>query len=309
MVIKLDIKTNIMANNKTITIEHIIAKLDNDFNPDGSDWIPRVPAWCVDAMNELKVLRKVDKKMKLTVINKIAKSKCCLIDDGLKVYDSNGCEVPRANTSKYRCSDTESAPSSTGGQAEDESPERATNKDYLGMPDDCCPNGSRTREVIDTGKVGCNPVVYTVHNNTECSRCQHEVHSHCQTPRRGYDKSNHNYILIGGNTIELNFNDTCITVVYKDVETQYSDNYHCEIPVIPANGKLIQGLTYYCMARMLMRGYKHPVFNLSASQYGTNPFYLWESMKKDIKTSVLLDEQSDDDSGWNEFFYNFTFPK
>ena len=28
--------------------------------------------------------------MKLTVINKIAKSKCCLIDDGLKVYDSNG---------------------------------------------------------------------------------------------------------------------------------------------------------------------------------------------------------------------------
>ena len=47
MVIKLDIKTNIMANNKTITIEHIIGKLDNDFNPDGSDWIPRVPAWCV----------------------------------------------------------------------------------------------------------------------------------------------------------------------------------------------------------------------------------------------------------------------
>lgn len=114
MVIKLDIKTNIMANNKTITIEYIIAKLDNDFNPDGSDWIPRVPAWCVDAMNELKVLRKVDKKMKLTVINKIAKSKCCLIDDGLKVYDSNGCEVPRADSSKYRCNDTESTPSSTG---------------------------------------------------------------------------------------------------------------------------------------------------------------------------------------------------
>ena len=35
MVIKLDIKTNIMANNKTITIEHIIGKLDNDFNPRG----------------------------------------------------------------------------------------------------------------------------------------------------------------------------------------------------------------------------------------------------------------------------------
>lgn len=73
-----------MANNKTITIEHIIAKLDNDFNPDGSDWIPRVPAWCVDAMNELKVLRKVDKKMKLTVINKIAKVNVVLLMTVLK---------------------------------------------------------------------------------------------------------------------------------------------------------------------------------------------------------------------------------
>lgn len=73
-----------MANNKTITIEHIIGKLDNDFNPDGSDWIPRVPAWCVDAMNELKVLRKVDKKMKLTVINKIAKVNVVLLMTVLK---------------------------------------------------------------------------------------------------------------------------------------------------------------------------------------------------------------------------------
>ena len=82
MVIKLDIKTNIMANNKTITIEHIIGKLDNDFNPDNSDWIPRVPAWCVDAMNELKVLRKIDKKMKLTVINKTTFTFSYLINDG-----------------------------------------------------------------------------------------------------------------------------------------------------------------------------------------------------------------------------------
>lgn len=286
-------------------MEHIIAKIDNDFNPDGSDWIPRVAAWCVDAMNELKVLRKVDKKIKLTVIDKIAKSKCCLIDDGIKVYDSNGCEVPRADTSKYNCKDiielnnTDSP--STGEQTQ--------TKDYLGMPADCHPNGSRTREVIDSGKIGCNPVVYTEHNNTECPRCQTSTYSQCAPPRRGSDQVNHNYILVDGKTIELNFDDVCITVIHKEVETQYSDNYHCDVPVIPNNGKLIQGLAYYCMAKMLMRGYKHPVFNLAASQYGTNPFYLWETMKKDIKTSILLDEQSDDDSGWNEYFYNFTFSK
>lgn len=309
MVIKLDIKTNIMANNKTITIEHIIGKLDNDFNPDGSDWIPRVPAWCVDAMNELKVLRKVDKKMKLTVINKIAKSKCCLIDDGLKVYDSNGCEVPRADTSKYRCGDTESAPSSTGGLTMRMNFMLTSWTFSIIMN---CINNRITSYFTSINNFSSSRTIRTtIIGHTKIVFISSTLRTFVLrlTPRGGYDKSNHNYILIGGNTIELNFNDTCITVVYKDVETQYSDNYHCEIPVIPANGKLIQGLTYYCMARMLMRGYKHPVFNLSASQYGTNPFYLWESMKKDIKTSILLDEQSDDDSGWNEFFYNFTFPK
>lgn len=33
------------------------SKIDNDFNPDNSDWIARVPAWCFDAMSQLKVLR------------------------------------------------------------------------------------------------------------------------------------------------------------------------------------------------------------------------------------------------------------
>ena len=66
--------------------------------------------------------------MKPTVINKIAKSKCCLIDDGLKVYDSNGCEVPRADSSKYRCNDTESTPSSTGSSGGRKVRKRATDK-------------------------------------------------------------------------------------------------------------------------------------------------------------------------------------
>ena len=64
-------------NNSKITVEHIIAKIDNDFNPDNSDWIPRVAAWCTDAMNQLKVLNKVDKAISYKVVNRIAKSPCC----------------------------------------------------------------------------------------------------------------------------------------------------------------------------------------------------------------------------------------
>ena len=39
-----------MLNNVNTSVERIIAKIDNDFNPDGSDWIPRVIAWTIDAM-------------------------------------------------------------------------------------------------------------------------------------------------------------------------------------------------------------------------------------------------------------------
>ena len=44
-----------MQNKLNTNIERIIAKIDNDFNPDNSDWIPRVGAWTIDAMNMLKI--------------------------------------------------------------------------------------------------------------------------------------------------------------------------------------------------------------------------------------------------------------
>ena len=39
-----------MQTNPNTNIEHIIAKIDNDFNIDHSDWIPRVAAWAIEAL-------------------------------------------------------------------------------------------------------------------------------------------------------------------------------------------------------------------------------------------------------------------
>ena len=44
---------------------------------------------------------------------------------------------------------------------------------------------------------------------------------------------------------------------------------------------------------MLCRGYKHPVFNLNASQYGTNPYYIWTQLKEEAKRSVLNNNADD----------------
>ena len=267
-----------MIDNSQITVEHIIAKIDNDFNPDNSDWIPRVAAWCIDAMNQLKVLNTVSKKRQLKVVNRIAKSPCKFDKYNVKVYDNNGCELKEADINSC-CTDS----SSTGGEEQ------------------CNPNGSYTREVLYNSDAK-EDVVFTEHINTVVERERHNVRHINLTPRGG-----RNYTLFD-NTITLNFDTDYITIVQKEVETVYSDYYHCEIPVIPNNGLLAEALAYYCMYKMLCRGYKHPVFNLHASQYGTNPYYMWEQLKSKAKTSVINSQQGEDNGEWRRFFINSMLP-
>ena len=87
-----------MQNKLNTNIERIIAKIDNDFNPDNSDWIPRVGAWVIDAMNMLKILRTEKKRTKLLVKDRIAMSNCPLDDINLKVYDTKGCLIELADS-------------------------------------------------------------------------------------------------------------------------------------------------------------------------------------------------------------------
>ena len=49
-------------NKNLSSIETIIARLDNDFNIMSSDYIPRVGAWCIDAMNEMGILQYEEKE-------------------------------------------------------------------------------------------------------------------------------------------------------------------------------------------------------------------------------------------------------
>ena len=39
-----------------LPLQRLIGKIDNDFNIDNSDWIPRVGAWVIDALSQMKCL-------------------------------------------------------------------------------------------------------------------------------------------------------------------------------------------------------------------------------------------------------------
>lgn len=277
-----------MSNNTTVGIERIIAKIDNDFNLDNSDWIPRVGAWCIDAMSQLSVLNKIKKTKRLAVVNRIAINNCDIVDDDLEVYDENGCKVSRLGDN-CGCSLT--------GNFE----ENNKNND-----DDCDVNGAKTLERKNEYNDSYISVAFDRNKNFP--------HEHVETitkrvPAPNKANANRNYVKIDNRRIELNFDTKYITIVNKEIETKYSNTYKIELPVIPDNGLLLEALGYYCMYKILCRGYKHPVFNLSASQYGTNPYYEWNRLKNEAKRSVINDKIDSDNASFRSYFFDSTFPK
>lgn len=268
-----------MYNSQNTNIERIIAKIDNDFNPDNSDWIPRVGAWCIDAMNMLKVLRKEKKRIKLIVKDRIAYSSCPIEKYNIKVYTEDGCIIKEASiNTKCNCS------SSTGSQIYSDS--------------------AMTTGIVINDNIQ-EDIVHAETVNTKDYPNRYNV--------KHYNKINnieYNYVWVDVNKLELNFDTNCIYVEQEAIVTQKSKTYGCELPVIPNNGLLIEAIAYYCMYKMLCRGYKHPVFNLHASQYGTNPYYQWVQLKDEAERSVIIDNQGEviDDGGvWRNSFFNFTF--
>lgn len=268
-----------MNYSQNTNIERIIAKIDNDFNTSNSDWIPRVGAWVIDAMSQIDVLQIEYKTRKLEVKNNIAYSLEDLPNE-IKVYDKNGCEIKELNKSN-NCRCDVSIPS-TGDLKQTEISN--TMSHYV--------NPSADEHIVSVGK--------DISNNNIPKHEVIDIHISNNEYR--------NYVRIGKRKLELNFNADCIIVKYKGIKTEMSDNYCCELPVIPNNGILIEAIVNYCMYKMLCRGYKHPVFNLNASQYGTNPYYMWMQMKDQAKRSVINDGFNEDiDKIWRSAFFISTF--
>ena len=90
-----------------ITLERLIGKIDNDFNISESDWIPRVAAWCIDALSQMKILPMEKKKRTLEVSDKVAIFPCKLNATDLRVFDKNGNEIPEANLENNCCNKRE----------------------------------------------------------------------------------------------------------------------------------------------------------------------------------------------------------
>lgn len=270
-------------NNNITNIERIIAKIDNDFNPDQSDWIPRVGAWTIDAMSTLKVLKRKTKRRKLNVQDRIAYSPCEINTDNLIVIDKNGCKIEH-------------------------------NKD--GAINDCCSSTGKISQE-NTSSSSTTSIIVQEPNYTPDNTIFQQINEKDYPARYNvieqnrYNKNNNrNYVIIDSNKLELNFDTDYIYIESEEIVTTCSSVYGCELPVIPNNGLLIEAIVSWCMYKMLCRGYKHTVLNLRDNSPATNPYISWLQLKEQAKTSLILDAQGeaiDDGGAWRSAFYIFSF--
>lgn len=86
-----------------LELGRLIAKIDNDFNISESDWIPRVAAWVHDALSQMSLLPRERKRRTLEVSDGIAQFPCMLDSTDIRIFDSNGCEIPEASDTQSSC--------------------------------------------------------------------------------------------------------------------------------------------------------------------------------------------------------------
>ena len=273
-----------MSNNKnTTTIERIIAKIDNDFNPDNSEWILRVGSWVHDALGLLDISNTERVKERFEDKNRIAYSKCEL-KGKIKVYDYNGCEIKEFDNVIKDCK---------GKCGFNSFPSTGNGIQTIAV------SSTKTTAIVKNNNPAIVPkeVITKQINGGDGSRYNiMELYKS--------NGINRNYILIDCKHIELNFDTDCIIVEHDDIKMCHSDIYNCDFPEIPNNAKVIEYLVYYCMYKMLCRGYKHQVFNLSASQYGTNPYYIYKQLEDEAKRSYINDGIDNDLSHlWRSGFF------
>lgn len=260
-----------MKVKRRISIQRLVGKVDNDFNIPESDWIPRVAAWVIDALSQLKVLPMEKKRRELEVSERIALFPCEITASELKVYDKYGNEI--ANGAESKCSDlSKGSDGNCGSCGQDTISSTGGQYQTIGVTD---PNAKEyvTSTILDTVQVS---------------------------------PGGHMYYL-QGNNIELNFDTDKIIVESLEVATYHDDYYDCEVPYIYDNGTLLEALAWYILFKYLSRGSKHPVYSLTSNNQYTNPFAQWMYYKSKAKTSVLNDMAKGGDDGWNNFFYNSTF--
>ena len=144
-----------MKIKRLINMKRLVGKVDNDFNISESDWIPRVAAWVIDALSQLKILPMEKKRRVLEVSERIATFPCTITAHELRVFDKYGNEIENGDNNSC-CDKQRNIISSTGGLEQ-----------TIGVPNLNAEDGASSTTLVQVPVYDSNRYFYLQGNNIE----------------------------------------------------------------------------------------------------------------------------------------------
>lgn len=268
-----------------LPISRLIGKIDNDFNLGDSDWIPRVGAWTIDALNQMNILPRHRVRRIFSVNNRFVTLPEIANLSEVRVFDMNGCEIPMAKRGSCGCANETNS----------------TSQEIL-VNADTAHGGIQSTNHITVYDEDGNEIPYSEIAGIYYTR---DIYSERSVIKKITNNCNRNFVL-ECRTIEFNFDIDKVIVESLEALTYHDDYYNECMPYIYDDGLLLEALAWYCLFKHLSRGSKHPVYSLTSPNQILNPYSHWMDLKNKAKASVL-NHINNDDKVWNSFFYNSTF--
>lgn len=271
--------------NKYIQLEAIVGRIDNDFNIDHSDWIPRVGIWVVAALQQIEGISTIRTRKQIALHNGSSGDMIFFNNrNNFKLFTMDGCEIKKAPMNEVFFNKEEECASIAN---------ESLNEDY---------NDDYKKHVDKP----FTPNTITIHkednhnkNNSGCASCLFVD--------KLEDTSVYKYFY-ANDTLYTNYYSRKAIVEYDDFEMTFNETYQCNFPIIPDIGVVVEYIINFCMYKLLCRGYKHPVFNLS-NNASTNPYIIYKSLAGDAKRALINNRQNLDDASklMRSNFYINTF--
>ncbi len=260
-----------------VSSAEIVARISEDYNINYSDYINRVPQWVHQALNELNVkIAFIPTNIDIPIVDRIG-----ILPKDIKVMLGVECDGVR-----LRRIDGTSRKLGT----------ELNYNDAIVMTNIATSIYGTDTSISNDGVITTTPDKIRTFNN--------------ETIIEAPISQQYDYLLLPNGKIEVNKDCDNITVYYMQYPIQFDDVFGFEAPMIPDNEPTKVALTWYVLSKILMRGYKHPILQLSHRDVEFDPYKQWDVWKTKARNNL-----SDGDSErndiisriWNSYFYLSTF--
>lgn len=261
---------------RLVEADEVISRLDNDFNVNTGDWVPRIPQWIYQCLSDLNIrLGLIPKAHIATVVNFQAH-----IPEDLEQMigvEYNGSKLDRRTTTQYKNQSTNTY-------------SNIILQTNIGVTVEGTLKNVTLDDDLENIKINVDKIrVYDASSITELP------------------SSNHYYYLLPNGRIETSFETGYVIFHYYTLPYSYNKTVNSKCPLIPDTEAIKDAITWYLFQSILQRGTKHPIFSIGNPNWKLDPYERYRKSRLNAKNKARNldpDQARILDRMWQSHLYN-----